>query len=187
MSEYEFKIVPPEPPFPSPRNRKRKPWVLVVCLILLVAVGVGGTLAYFQMASNPVINTFQAGSVGAQINETVNGNTKTMISVTNTGASPVYARIRLVSYFEASQGVLDASKASPSVSFTLGDGWVQLGSYYYYTTPLAAGATTTDLLGSDVSMAAGQVIEVLADTVQATPAQAVVDTWGVDASQFITQ
>jgi len=34
-------------------------------------------------------------------------------------------------------------------------------------------------------MQTGQIIEVLADTVQATPAQAVIDVWNVDPSTFI--
>lgn len=166
--------------------RKRKPWVVVLCLVLLVAVGAGATLAYFHLASGPVINTFQAGSAGAQVNETFNGSTKEAITVTNSGKSPVYVRLRLVSYYEDAQGNV-LPQDSPAVSFTLGENWKAVGSYYYYTQPLAAGAATADLLGSDVTMTAGQVIEVLADTVQATPAQAVKDVWGVEASAFIAQ
>ena len=167
--------------------RKRMPWIVALCLVLLVAVGAGATLAYFHLASGPVINTFQAGSAGAQVNETFDGSTKEAITVTNDGDSPVYVRLRLVSYYELSDGAVDGSQDSPTVSFTLGKNWTAIGSYYYYTQPLAAGATTSDLLGSDVTMTAGQVIEVLADTVQATPAQAVKDVWGVDASQFISR
>jgi len=141
-------------------------------------------MAYFHLASGPVINTFQAGSAGAKVNEVVSGNTKNEITVTNTGKSPVYVRLRLVSYYEDADGNV-LPQASPSLSFKLGDNWVYHGGYYYYNAPLAAGAITGDLLGSNLTMTAGQVIEVLADTVQATPAQAVKDVWGVEASAFI--
>lgn len=166
---------------PSP---KRKMLILVISLVLLVAVSAGATLAYFHLASGPVINTFQAGSAGAKVDEDVKGDTKKEITVTNTGKSPVYVRVRLVSYYEDSKGNV-LPQASPSLSFTLGDNWVYHGGYYYYNAPLAAGATTEDLLGTDLAMSEGQVIEVLADTVQATPAQAVKDAWDVDASAFI--
>ena len=166
---------------PSPR---RKPLVLVLSIVLLLAIGVGATIAYFHLASGPVINTFQAGSAGAKVNEVVSGNTKNEVTVTNTGKSPVYVRIRLVSYYEDADGNV-LPQASPALSFTEGSKWVPLGNYYYYNAPLAAGATTEDLLGTDLAMSEGQVIEVLADTVQATPAQAVKDAWDVDASAFI--
>ena len=165
---------------------EKKNWVLAICLVLLMTIGVGATLAYFHLASGPVINTFQAGSVGADIYEEVAGNQKKIIQVTNTGKSPVYVRVRLVSYYEVSEGVVDASKESPVVSFDLGEKWFPIGQYYYFNEPLAAGAKTENLLDSTViTMEPGQVIEVLADTVQATPAQAVVEAWGVEASDFI--
>lgn len=167
---------------PSP---KRKALTLVIAIALLVVVGASATLAYFHLASGPVINTFQAGSAGAEVYEVVDGNTKKEITVTNTGKSPVYVRIRLVSYYQDNQGNVLAQD-SPGVAFTKGAKWVKIGEYYYYNAPLAAGATTEDLLGDDtITMTAGQVIEVLADTVQATPAQAVKDAWNVDASAFV--
>lgn len=166
---------------PSPR---RKTLVLVLSIVLLLAIGVGATIAYFHLASGPVINTFQAGSAGAVINEQVSGNVKTEITVTNDGKSPVYVRLRLVSYYEDAEGNV-LPQASPMLSFTKGSKWFPMGNYYYYNAPVAAGDTTQDLLDTDLAMAEGQVIEVLADTVQATPAQAVKDAWGVDASAFI--
>jgi len=177
MKHGKYEKIPPVVP-----GKKRL--ILVVCLVLLLVIGVGTTMAYFHLASGPVINTFQAGSAGAKVNEVVSGNTKNEITVTNTGKSPVYVRVRLVSYYEDSKGNV-LPQASPCLSFTLGDNWVYHGGYYYYNAPLAAGATTEDLLGTDLAMSEGQVIEVLADTVQATPAQAVKDAWDVDASAFI--
>ena len=180
MKHGQFERTPPAAP-------RKKLLTLTVILMLLVMLGVGGTLAYFSRSADPVINTFQAGSVGAQVKEVVSDNSKTSITVENTGASPVYVRVRLVSYWMSGENV--APKASPTVSFTLGSDWVQIDSYYYYTKPLDGGAETSNLLGSTVTMTVedgfAQVIEVLADTVQATPAQAVEDVWGVEASTFL--
>jgi len=177
MKRGKYEKIPPVVP-----GKKRL--ILVVCLVLLLVIGVGTTMAYFHLASGPVINTFQAGSAGAKVNEVVSSDTKEKITVTNTGKSPVYVRVRLVSYYEDADGNV-LPQASPTLSFTKGSKWVPLGNYYYYNAPLAAGDTTEDLLGTDLAMSEGQVIEVMADTVQATPAQAVKDAWGVDASAFI--
>lgn len=160
-----------------------KPLILAISIVLLVCVGVGATWAYFAMSATPVINTFQSGSVGAEVVEQVNGSAKTSITVKNTGESPVYVRVRLVSYFEDAYGNV-LPQSSQDVSFTPGENWTQIGEYYYHRLPIAAGTSTTNLLGTSVSMASGQVIEVLADTVQAAPAQAVEETWGISPSSF---
>lgn len=176
MKKGKYEQMPPAAP-------RKKPLILVLCLVLLL-IGVGTTVAVLSKISNPVINTFEVGSVGAKIVESLNGDktAKTAIQVENTGDSPVYVRVRLVSYMTENGAV--APVASPALSFTLGTNWKQIGDYYYYTKPLAGEATTTNLLGSSVPMAEGQVIDVLADTVQATPADAVLEVWGVSADQF---
>lgn len=180
MKRGKYEKMPPAAP-------GKKPLILVICIVLLLALGVGGTLAMLSKSANPVINTFVAGSVKAEVIENFNSDktAKTSILVKNTGNSPVYVRVRLVSYYMENGSI--APKASPAISFTLGDNWTHKDDgYYYYTKPLAGdNATTDNLLGSSVPMDVGQVIDVMAETVQATPAQAVVAVWGVEASSFI--
>lgn len=160
---------------------------VVLSLMLLIIIGVGATLAYFASASGPVINTFQAGSVGAKIHEKISSNTKTSITVENTGDSPVYVRVRLISYWKKGSDIAPKSSAL-SVSENANK-WKKIGEYYYYTAPLAGGATTENLLSSGISMTTEdgytQVVEVLVDTVQASPADAVKEVWSIDAAEFI--
>lgn len=163
---------------PSPRH---KTLIIVLSIILVVCIGAGATLAFFANSTGPIINTFQSGSAGAEIEETLSGNnTKTEIKVHNTGKTPVYVRVRLVSYFEdGSDNVLPVSSAlSPSID---SNNWNTDGTYYYYKYPVGAGESTENLLAENLTMSAGQVIDVLADTVQATPASAVQEVWGVPA------
>lgn len=166
---------------PSPR---RKTLIIVLSIILLVCIGVGATLAYFANSTGPVINTFQSGTVGAEIDEDISGNTKNSITVKNTGSVPVYVRVRLVSYFEDGSGNV-LPQDSVSVSFTSGDNWKKIDSYYYYKLPVGAGDSTGNLLGSQLAMAENQVIEVLADTVQATPIDAIKEVWGEAAAGYV--
>lgn len=166
---------------PSP---KYKTLIVVLSIILVVCIGAGATLAFFANSTGPIINTFQSGSAGAEIYEEKTNTAKTCIQVKNTGDSPVYVRVRLVSYFEDDFGNV-LPQDSPVVSFTRGENWEQIGSYYYYKLPVGAGGFTSDLLGTDVTMSAGQVIEVLADTVQATPKDAIKNVWGDAAANYV--
>lgn len=168
---------------PSP---KHKSVIIVLSIILLVCIGVGATLAYFANSTGPVINTFQSGTVGAEIYEKKTDTAKTVIQVKNTGSVPVYVRVRLVSYFEDDfDNVLPQD--SPAVSVTPGENWEQIGSYYYYKLPVAAEDSTSNLLkeGTYLSMVNNQVIEVLADTVQATPKDAIKNVWGDAAAGYV--
>lgn len=160
-------------PFALPKKRI----TTLLCIVVLLCAGVSATLAYFAMSASPVINTFQSGSVGAIIEEQLEGNTKKSITVRNSGDSPVFIRVRLISYWTSGENI--APTDSGTVSFTIGEGWKPIGAYYYYTEPVAGGSATGNLLGSAIAMETGQVIEVLADTVQATPAEAVQEVWNV--------
>lgn len=177
MKKGKFERVP---------SSNRKLLILVLSAMLLVTLGVGGSLAYFAHIADPVINTFQAGSVEAEILETVDGNQKTDIQVKNTGKSPVYVRVRLISYWMDGENI--APMNSGPVGISLGLAWIQIGDYYYYTKPLASGAATENLLAAPLTMTSengfSQVIEVLADTVQASPPEAVQEVWKIQASDF---
>lgn len=162
-----------------PASPRKRPILLILCLVLTATLSVGATLAYYAVSSAPVINTFSAGSAGAEIIETVNQNVKEAITVKNTGDSPVFVRVRLVGYWENADGTI-AAKDAPNLTFDLGSGWKPKDGYYYYTSPVGAGQSTSDLLDTNIEMEIGQVIEVLADTVQATPKDAVLAVWDVD-------
>ena len=177
--KYE-KNIPPAAP-------RKNGLILIAALALLTAVSIGSTLAYFFNTSEPVINTFQAGSVGANIYEEVSANAKTSITVSNTGKSPVYVRVRLLCYWLDEDNSI-APKDSTSVSISPNSGWVENGGYYYYTSPVAGGSATANMLAAPLAMTTEdgyrQVIEVLAETVQATPADAALGLWGVDPSSL---
>lgn len=165
-----------------PAHSGRKLLLVVLTLVLLIALGAGVTMAYFANASGPLTNTFRPGSVGAKIGERFDGSTKTAITVTNTGASPAYVRVRLVSYWVDGKNN-PVAKSSVLPAFTMGDNWQKVGDYYYYKAPLAGNATTTNLLASSITLSvedgAKQVVEVLTDSVQASPANAAKEVWGM--------
>lgn len=170
----------------------RKRLVVVVFVLALVAMIFTGTsMSLLKMNTEAVQNTFSKGSVGAKIVESVENNAKKAICVENTGDSPVYVRVKLVSYWLNADNSI-AAKASPSISFELNSSWVASGGYYYYKSPVAGGSVTDNLIsyGSQIQMqqdenGCKQAIEVLADAVQATPDDAVEELWGDAALELL--
>ena len=153
-------------------------------LLLAVLIFTGASFSFLHMQTGSVKNIFSKGSVGAEIEEVFTNNAKSSITVKNIGNSPAYVRVRLVSYWQNSDGTI-AAQASPAVSFILASEWTRLGEYYYYTQPVGGGEETDNLLGKSIALAEDQVIDVIAEVVQATPAKAVVDVWGVSAESFL--
>ena len=158
--------------------------VSVCCLSHLLIAG-GVTFALLKKASGPVENQFTPGSVYCSVDETFDGVDKTSVKIENTGTVPVYVRIKLVSSWQDENGATCAVAAAP-LSFTLGEGWVSAGDgLYYYTAPVNAGGKTGNLIasGSKITLTQKdglkQVVDVLAEVIQASPKSAVEGAWGV--------
>lgn len=74
--------------------------------------------------------------------------------------------------------------------FTPGDRWVKYGEYYYYTKPVAPGASpAADLISSIVLTGSytdadggKQAIDVMAEAIQSVPEEAVQAAWGAGFS-----
>ena len=167
-------------------NQSRKPAALLISLVVLVCVAVGGTAA-FLTARGQVVNAFTPGTVGAQVTEDFDGTVKKNVNVTNTGSAEAYLRVKLIGYRVNAQGQrIGGTAAIPA--FEPGENWVPYGEYYYYTLPVAAGqAPAAPLIGeSGITLARYtdadgglQVIEVVAEAIQSSPARAVGQSWGV--------
>ena len=64
-------------------------------LALVVIIGVGATLALMASTSNSVTNTFAAAQVETEIDEDLTNGNK-IVTIENTGKSPVYVRARIM-------------------------------------------------------------------------------------------
>lgn len=172
------------------RMGKKKTVLLALCLVLILAT-VGGTVAYLVVKTNSQENTFEPTTVDSAPVRTAAGG----VAVQNTGATTAYVRAAIVFDWV----VLDENGNPTSthysyepqinVDYTIAygnaNGWVK-GSdgYWYYTRPVAAGATTPELIlsyervgerhpGYQLSM------EVITSGLQATPERVASEVWGV--------
>ena len=171
------------------KRRSKKTGMLFLSLLLVIGMVVGGTVAWLSTKSAPITNTFLPSKVACEVTESFNGRTgvKSNVNVKNTGDIDAYIRVKLVTYRVNDEGDHIGGIAKIP-DFTPGAGWVENGDYYYYTQPVAPGEqpeislidriTLTD--SYDDADGGKQVIEVMAEDIQSTPAKAVTEAWGVD-------
>lgn len=176
------------------RSKKRhsgfRVGAMLLATLLLTALVIGGTVAYLTDKSGSVTNTFEPSHVACKVTENFDGTTKTNVNVQNTGDTDAYIRVKLVSYRVNDEGKhIGGTAAIPD--FTPGANWVKYGEYYYYTLPVASEESpSADLINSieltghyDDADGGKQVIEVMAEAIQAGPEQAVGQAWGVRIAQ----
>ena len=171
------------------KRRSKKTGMLFLSLLLVIGMVVGSTVAWLSTKSAPITNTFLPSKVACEVTESFNGRTgvKSNVNVKNTGDIDAYIRVKLVTYRVNDEGDHIGGIAKIP-DFTPGAGWVENGDYYYYTQPVAPGEqpeislidriTLTD--SYDDADGGKQVIEVMAEAIQSTPAKAVTEAWGVD-------
>lgn len=162
-----------------------KSLTLIISLVALCAVAVGGTLAWLFDSSEKLENNFYVPDAEIDIEEKFDGREKTDVGVKNTGKTEVYVRVMLVETWRNASNQVVAEPEGAVVNYDFGSSdWVQ-GSdgYYYYTKPLAVGATTPNLIDSATCTvpegAALMDLEVVAQGIQSTPKDAVEEAWGV--------
>ena len=172
------------------RIPRRKKTLAIVSIALLLWCTIGATLAWLSDVTGPVKNTFQPSHVSCAVTESFDGTTKRNVNVTNTSDIDAYLRVKLVAYRVNGQGQhIGAIAEIPQ--FTPGKNWVEVGGYYYYTLPVAPGQNPTKALIDSIALAGSyedadggkQVIEVMAEAIQSSPAEAVGDAWGVTISE----
>lgn len=162
-----------------------KSLTLIISLVALCAVAVGGTLAWLFDSSGKLENKFYVPDAEIEIKENFDGSEKTDVGVKNTGEAEVYVRVMLVETWRNASNQVVAKPDGAVVNYVWGNrDWVQ-GSdgYYYYTKPLAVGATTPNLIDSATCTvpegAALMDLEVVAQGIQSMPKDAVEEAWGV--------
>ena len=170
----------------------RKGVVLLIALALLLTCAVSGTVAYLSVGSGPVTNTFPPAVLDTVIVEAFNkpygGAVKSSIQVKNKGTIDAYVRVGVYGYWAVKDGSGAEKIIAPwSFAEAPADGWEKKGDWYYYTSKLAPGDTTDNLLSSHIKgdnppdnyPNAYLVVNVIHQSIQTEPGQALMDAnWG---------
>ena len=176
----------------------KKVILLAVSLLLILSAAIGGTVAYLIDQTGSITNTFTPANVTPHINEEFNGSVKKDVKITNTGDIPAYIRVKVVVTWKDEHGNVygAAPKAGTDYNWTMLENskWFLKDGFYYYSEPVAAEGTT-DVLFTDCKPLAGRApegynlsVDIHAQAIQAEPANAVTEAWGVrvDANGNLT-
>ena len=163
---------------------------LILSLCLIFALAVGTTVALLVAHTNAVTNTFTAAKSDITIKEDVKNGKKSSIQVENIGTATSYVRVKLVMNWVSDDDskTISATPVNISVDYDKTN-WLLKDGIYYYTKPVAPDSLTDNLLKDKhpiteptVGKPEGYHLEVtvLAESIQATPSEAVIKSWGVD-------
>lgn len=182
-------------------NKDRRIIILAAAAAILVgAVAlVGLVYAALRDTTSPVVNKLDPVTVTCLVNETFDHQTKTNVSVTNTGDVPAFIRVKVLIAWTDADGydTWFAGNGDYGVSTTLASplNWTNANGssaindgYWYYNGIVQPGEDTTDLIASIAENFSPAVssdpryhlkVTILAEALQAAPAAAAEQAWGM--------
>ena len=174
----------------KPRIRMNKLAILFIAVFMLIGAVVGSTVAFLVTQTEPVENKFSYAKLSTEITEDLTGTTKSNVQVKNTGNTAAYIRADyVVTWRDMSGNIVPSVPDGYSYKLTENpDGkWKKIDDYFYYPTPVEPESST---LGSLLTCTVTHPdnpeyvlnVEILASTIQSTPANAVTEAWGVTPS-----
>ena len=156
-------------------------------MILLIGIAVGTTVAFLVARTEPIKSTFEYAKVSCEVT-----GSKENVQIKNTGNTAAYIRATyVVTWRDMSGNVVPSVPEGYSYSLTENpdDKWKKIGDYFYYPTPVESkNSTLGSLLTCTVTHPDNPEyvlnVEILASTIQSTPANAVTEAWGVTPSSW---
>ena len=173
------------------RNRKSGKFAaLLVSLVLITGVTVSGTLAFLIAETGNVTNTFTPSQVTTEVVEDIESDPtiKSDVYIKNTGDTEAWIRAAVVVTWQDGKGNVYGKAPVKGADYTKwdpGTNWITgADGFYYYTKPVAAGATTPNALIPEISLignlpADGYFlnVEIIGSGIQSKPADAFDTAW----------
>lgn len=165
---------------------KSKKRFYIATAVLLVAALCGTAVAFMIKESGSRTNTFEPAVVSCWVYEEFDSddnNTKTSITVKNTGNIDAFIRVRIVSYWVEKDGKIVAKPSEPVLLETDTNNWIADtdNQTYYCIKPVKAEESTVNMLNSDYTLQTEgdyrKVVEVFAEAIQSNPKDAVHQAW----------
>lgn len=124
-------------------SRSIKSAALLVSLLLLLTVSVGGTIAFLMDSAGPLRNLFTPSKVTTYVDETVNGKTKSNVSIKNTGDTTAWIRAAIVVTWQDAKGNVYGQLPVENRDYTMNlnvvneNGWLKgKDGFYYWPLPV---------------------------------------------------
>lgn len=163
--------------------------ISIAAAVVAVSIGCGAVLAFMSAGTKGTTNKFVAAKVDVKVVEEYENNIKSSIKAQNEGTCSAYMRLKVVPYrVNEHDQRIGGSATIPE--FELGNDWIDAGDgTYIYKKSVEAGGTTGDLIKSGTDgmvlveyddMDGGkQAVEIIAEAIQAQPAEAASSSWNV--------
>ena len=169
----------------GPAARVYRTAVLLIAVLLLITTAVGSTAAFLVTKTEPVVEDFAYAQVSCQV--TRSGSA---LAVQNTGTAQAYIRASYaVNWLDREENIVAAVPEDYSCDLVKDPqgAWVEGGDgYFYYPDPVDPGDEAPSLLTCSVSCPENPAytlsVEVVAEAIQSTPAEAAEEAWGVTVS-----
>lgn len=167
----------------GPAARVYRTAVLLIAVLLLIGTAVGSTAAFLVTKTEPVVEDFAYAQVSCQVTDTM--------GVKNTGTAQAYIRASYAVNWRLDGEESIAAAVPEGYSYDLvkdpQGAWVDGGDgYFYYPDPVDPGGETPSLLTCSPSYPEDPKytlsVEVVAEAIQSTPAEAAEDAWSVTVS-----
>lgn len=172
---------------------KRKQIVALLVGVLLLA-GAAGTFAWLSV-TGVLVNEFGFGSVAPSVDENLNDNVKSDVTIANKGSAAAYLRVAVDIYWQDQNGarlwdepvagtdyvIAWGSVSKASASNTASSWVVASDGYYYWTSPVAPMGKTDVLIKSVTERKAdgkNLVVDISTQAIQSAPGDAAAETWG---------
>ena len=165
-------------------------------LILLAAVALvastSSTVAFLNERSNGRENVFTPATVDCEVMDVLHNNVQSDVHVKNTGDIPAYIRVALVINWQDANGNIAAVCPQQNVDYTLSinsTDWFLKDGFYYCRKSVDPGWLSAVLVEDIVPMGSNAphgytlTTQFLASAIQARPADAVENAWGVTVGE----
>lgn len=164
----------------GPAARVYRTAVLLIAVLLLIGTAVGSTAAFLVTKTDQVVEAFAYAQVSCQVTDT--------LAVQNTGTAQAYIRASYaVNWLDGDENIVAAVPEDYSCDLAENPQWEKGGDgYFYYPDPVDPGDEAPSLLTCSVSRPENPEytlsVEVVAEAIQSTPAEAAGEAWGVTVS-----
>lgn len=167
----------------GPAARVYRTAVLLIAVLLLITTAVGSTAAFLVTKTEPVKEAFAYALVSCQV--TRSGSA---LGVKNTGTAQAYIRASYAVNWRDGEGKIAAvTPEDYGCDLEENPQWENgEDGYFYYSAPVDPGGEAPSLLTCRVSCPENPEytlsVEVVAEAIQSTPAEAAEEAWGVRVS-----
>lgn len=169
----------------GPAARVYRTAVLLIAVLLLITTAVGSTAAFLVTKTEPVEESFAYAQVSCQVTDA--------LAVQNTGTAQAYIRASYaVNWLDGDGNIVAAVPEGYSCDLAENPqgAWIDgEDGYFYYPYPVAPGGETPSLLTCSPTYPEDPAytlsVEVVAEAIQSSPAEAAEQAWGVRVSDSV--